>query len=283
MTHLLKKTADGSIEITITVPWADITALHAKVVDAALKEVELPGFRKGKAPDELARKQLDDSKLYEEVIRKLIPEVYNEVLTKEKLHPIINPKVELKEAKEGGDWVLLIITCERPKIELKEYKKAVIEAKNAVKNKIWVPGTEPKPEDKEAKVSIDDLLKALYESVDATLPAILLEHEANRLLSELIDQTKKLGLTVEQYLASTKRTQESVRAEYMEQARRTLVLEFALEEIADSEGILISDDDIEAVIKSAKTDEERKQLEDQKYYLASVLRRQKTLDFISSL
>ena len=95
-----------------------------------------------------------------------------------------------------------------------------------------------------------NFLKALYEHVTIKIPGLLLEHEVNRLLSDLIDQTKKLGLTVEQYLASTNRSPESIKKEYEEQATRTLALEFALEEIADKEGIVVSDDDIETVIKN---------------------------------
>jgi FKBP-type peptidyl-prolyl cis-trans isomerase (trigger factor) len=90
-------------------------------------------------------------------------------------------------------------------------------------------------------------------------------------------------MSVEQYLSSTGRTNESVRKEYAEQAKRTLTLEFTLEEIADKEGILVSDDDIDTVIKTAKTEEEKKSLEAQRYYIASVLRRQKTLDFLASI
>jgi trigger factor len=110
-----------------------------------------------------------------------------------------------------------------------------------------------------------------------------LDQEVNRLLSDLVDQTKKLGLSVEQYLASTNRTADGIRHEYEEQAKRTLTLEFGLETIADKEGILISDDDIEAVIKTAKSDDERKAMENQKYYLATILRRQKTIDMLAAL
>ena len=98
-----------------------------------------------------------------------------------------------------------------------------------------------------------------------------------------MDQTKKLGLSVEQYLASTNRTAEGIRHEYEEQAKRTLTLEFGLEAIADAEGVLISDDDIAAVIKTAKSDDERKAMENQKYYLATILRRQKTIDMLANL
>lgn len=273
MTSTINRQSDGTIDLTITIPWADVATTYEKVVVDMVQKAELPGFRVGRAPRELVEKNLDKTKVYEEVLKTLIPAAYNAAVTEQKVKPIVSPKIELKDATENKDWVFIAHTCEKPAVTLGEYKKAA----QALKTKILKPGEEPK------KPTLDELLMTLYKNVTVTLPSLLIEHEVNRLLSELIDQTKKLGLTVEQYLASTQRTSESIKKEYEEQARRTLTLEFALEEIADAEGVLVSDDDIDAVIKTGKTDEEKKTLENQRYYLASVLRRQKTLDFLASI
>lgn len=285
MTSTLQRLPDETIELTITIPWADIATRYEQAIVAAVQNAELPGFRKGKAPRKAVEEKLDKTKIYEEVLKDLLPKAYNETVTQQKIRPVVTPKVELKEANEGKDWIVRALTSEKPAITLGEYRKAIQDMKTAKQKKIWIPGKdEPKQEDqKDQKPTLDELLKALYEHVTINIPGLLLEHEVNRLLSDLIDQTKKLGLTVEQYLASTNRSPESIKKEYEEQARRTLALEFALEEIADKEGILVSDDDIETVIKTGKTDEEKKSLEGQKYYLASLLRRQKTLDFLASL
>jgi len=273
MTSSISRQADGTIDIAITIPWADVAATYEKVVVGMVQKAELPGFRTGRAPRELVEKNLDKTKVYEETLKTLIPTAYNAAVTQQKVKPIVSPKIELKDATENKDWVFIAHTCEKPSVTLKDYKTAI----SGIKTKILKPGEEPK------KPTLDELLMTLYKNVTVTLPSLLIEHEVNRLLSELIDQTKKLGLTVEQYLASTQRTSETIKKEYEEQARRTLTLEFALEEIADKEGILVSDDDIDAVIKTGKTDEEKKTLENQRYYLASVLRRQKTLDFLASI
>jgi FKBP-type peptidyl-prolyl cis-trans isomerase (trigger factor) len=273
MTSTIDRSADGSIALTITIPWADVAKTYEQVVGDMVKNAELPGFRIGKAPREMVEKNLDKSKVYEEALKTLIPTSYNAAVTQQSVKPIVSPKIELKDATENKDWVFIAHTCEKPTITIGDYKNAI----GGIKTKILKPGEEPK------KPTLDELLMALYGSVKVTLPPLLIEHEVNRLLSELIDQTKKLGLTVEQYLASTGRNSETIRKEYEEQAKRTLILEFALEEIADREGILVSDDDIDAVIKTGKTDEEKKALENQRYYLASVLRRQKTLDFLASI
>lgn len=285
MTSAVNRLPDGTIELTVTVPWADVKTVYDRVVDAAVANAEITGFRKGKAPRNLVEEKLDKSKIYEEVLKELIPKVYNEAVSAQKIKPIVTPKVELKEASENKDWVLRMLTCEKPSVTLGNYKQALSDLKASKTKKIWTPGQEPKEEDKdkETKPTLDELLKALYGNVTITLPSILLDQEINRLLSELIDQTKKLGLTVEQYLVSTGRNADTLRQEYAEQARRTLTLEFSLEEIADKEGILVSDDDIDTVVKTAKTDAEREALSKQRYYLAQVLRRQKTLDFLAAI
>lgn len=283
MTSSLNRVSDGTLELTITIPWTDVSKAYSATVDKAVETTELPGFRKGKAPADLVEKNLDKTKLYEDVLKTLIPQSYNQAITEQKLKPIISPKVELKEANEGKDWVIRVLTCEKPAVTLGDYKKAIRDSKA---EKIWKPGDLPAGkagDEKTKKPTLDELLHALYGTVTISLPALLVEHEINRLLSDLIDQTKKLGLSVEQYLASTNRTADSIRHEYEEQAKRTLTLEFALEEIADKEGVLVSDDDIDTVINTAKTDEEKKALSSQRYYLASILRRQKTLDTLASL
>lgn len=281
----LKRHDDKTIELTLSIPWDSIQKTYNEVVEDFVKETELPGFRKGKAPRSAVEEKLDKTKVYEEVLQRLIPKLYSEAIQQEKIHPIVMPKINLQEAKEGQEWKIFAVTCEKPDITLGKYKEAIVDLKASKQKKIWVPGQEPKKEDeeKEKKVTLDELLQAVYTSIITVIPKILLDQEVNRLLSDLVDQTKKLGLTVEQYLASTNRTADGIRHEYEEQARRTLTLEFGLEAIADKEGILITDDDINAVIKTAKSDGERKTMENQKYYLATILRRQKTIDTLANL
>jgi FKBP-type peptidyl-prolyl cis-trans isomerase (trigger factor) len=298
MTSQIHRLPDTSIELLITVEWKAIEAAYNAVIDDMVKETELPGFRKGKAPRNVVEEKLDKTKVYEEVLKRVIPQAYADAVKEHNVRPIVSPKIDLKEAKEKSNWTIRALTCEKPAVTLGEYKKAVQELKASKAKKIWVPGQDPsapfdsaqgkgsgqgQEKDKPQKPSLDEILKALFENVTVAIPSLLVEHEVNRLLSDLIDQTKKLGLSVEQYLSSTGRTVDTVRKEYEGQAKRTLTLEFALEDIADKEKILVSDDDIDTVIKTAKTDQEKKALQDQRYYITSVLRRQKTIDFLASL
>lgn len=276
MKSTLQKSADGSIELTITIAWAEIQKTYDIVVDETVANAEIAGFRKGKAPKSMVLENLDKNKVYEETIKRLVPKAYTDAVTEQKLAPIMMPQIDLKSAEEGKDWVVSAKTCEKPEVKLGDYKKAVSTLKTEKAPKIIVPGKEETKE--EPKITVDDVLKALETAVTVTIPTILIDHEVNHQLSQLVDQTKKLGLTVEQYLASTGRTADSVRGEYADMAKKNLTLEFALEAIADTEHIAVTDDELQKIIESAKTPEERQSLESQRYYLSSLVRRQKTLD-----
>ena len=290
MTSTKTVSADGTIELTFFIPWKTLQATYEVVVDDFVKETELKGFRKGKAPRKMVEDTLNKNTVYEEAIKRLVPKVYADTVKEHKLRPILTPQIELKEAKEGTDWTITAKTCERPVVEVGEYKKVILELKSEKANKLIIPGQEePKPpprlgeagEDK--KPTLDEILTKVLSVTKATIPSVLIEHEVTHQLSQLVDQTKKLGLTVEQYLASTNRTAESVRQEYTTNATRVLSLEFTLEIIADREKITVEDQDLKKILETAKTDAEKKQFEEQKYYIVNMVRRQKTIDFLASL
>jgi FKBP-type peptidyl-prolyl cis-trans isomerase (trigger factor) len=288
MTHGIQRHENGNIDITITIPWEKVKETYNTVVNKIVSETELPGFRKGKAPRATVEEKLDKNKTYEEVIKDLLPRVYADAVKDLDLKPIVSPNVQLQEAKEGESWVFLATTAEKPSITFSDYKKAIRDMKAEKRTKIWVPGQEetktPADRKEEEKgPTLDELLNALLSATKCTIPPVLLEQEVTKLLSDLIDQTKKLGVTVEGYLSATGRTSESIHKEYEEQAKRTLTLEFAIEAIADEQKIEVTDEAIKKVIDGAKSDEEKKTLSGNTYYLASILRRQETIKYLAEL
>lgn len=275
MKSTLTKKDDDTIELTITIPWLDIEKTWDTVIDEAVKTISLPGFRKGKAPKKLAEKQLDPEKIQEEVLKALLPKYYTEAVKEHDIKPVMNPKIHVNKLDAQKDWEFTATTAEAPKIELGEYKKAV-QAVTA-KSKIIIPGKEV------TTPKFEDIVKALLDGVQGTIPEILVEQEADKLLAQMLDEVKRLGLSLDQYLASTGRTADQIRAEYMERARNDMRLEFALQKIAEVERLTVDEKEIEETIQKAKTDAERQSLESNRYMLAGVLRQQKTLDFLKNL
>jgi len=132
-------------EIEITIPWSEIKDSFEKVFAEVAKEAEIPGFRKGKAPKNLIEKKINRSKIYEEVVRQVIPKAYQEAVTTNNLKPVTAPKIEVVKAKENEDWVVKATLALKPKIDLKNYKEKISQLKSG-KTKIWTPGTSAEKE-----------------------------------------------------------------------------------------------------------------------------------------
>ena len=275
MKSIIEITPDGTIELKISIPWNTVKKTWDIVIDEMSKNSNLPGFRKGKAPKKLIEEKLDKTKIKEETLRRLLPGAYIEAVKEHTLKPIMDPRIHLEgELTKDKDWEFHAITCEAPKTDLENYKSAVKEI--TAKSKIVVPG----------KISetpkLDDIIKALLESVKTTIPQVLAEREADRLLSQTLDEIKRLGMSLDQYLSSTGKRAEDLRAEYVQKAQNDLKLEFVLQKVAESEKITVDDSEIEKTIENAKP-EEKESLRSNKYLLASILRQQKRLDFLKSL
>ncbi|MGH7246257.1 MAG: trigger factor [Candidatus Levyibacteriota bacterium] len=275
MKSVLAKTQDGTITLTITIPVAQIKKAREEELQRVTNDATLPGFRKGKAPKEIVEKNVDKAKLQEDILRRLLPTAYTEAVTEHKLKPVINPKIHVTKLEDDKDWEFTATTCETPEVTLKNYKDAV--KKITAKSKIVVPGKEnPGP-------SMDDIIKTVLENVTVVIPQILLDGEVERLLAQLLDEIKSLGLSLDQYLGSTHKTIENLKKEQEVRASQDITFEFALAKIAEEEKITVDQKEIDEALGKAKDDAERKNLESNVYLLASILRQQKTLDYLKNL
>ena len=84
MTSTLQRLPDETIELTITIPWADIAQKYEQAIEETVKNAEIAGFRKGKAPRIAVEEKLDKTKIYEEVLKDLLPKAYNEATSQQK-------------------------------------------------------------------------------------------------------------------------------------------------------------------------------------------------------
>jgi len=274
----LQKEPNGTIRLTITIPAEDVKKTWEEIMDEVIKNTEVQGFRRGKAPRKLAEEKVDREKIKEEVLRKLLPLAYTEAIKIQGLKPIINPKIHVEKLENpdtNKDWQFTALTCETPAIKLGKYKDSV--QKVTAKSKIIVPGKESIP------AKFEDIVKALLDSVTAEIPGILTDNETDKLLSQTLEDVKKLGLTLDQYLSSTGKNPQILREEYKKKAENDIKLEFSLAKIAEEEKITVEEKEINEAIQAGKTEEERKNLETNRYLLASILRQQKTLDFLKNL
>ena len=90
--------------------------------DEIKKDVVLKGFRPGKVPTEVLKRQFGKA-VYGEVIDKVLKDTTTKVLEEKKIKPAGQPKIDLKTFGEGKDLEYVITVTELPSIELSSFSK----------------------------------------------------------------------------------------------------------------------------------------------------------------
>ena len=94
--------------------------------DEVSKNVQLKGFRPGKVPKEVLKRQFGKA-IYGEVLDKVLKETSTKALSDNKIKPAGQPKIDLKTFGEGKDLEYIISVTELPKIDLKPIESIKID------------------------------------------------------------------------------------------------------------------------------------------------------------
>lgn len=97
----------------------------AEAVEKAFRKlapkVNVPGFRKGKAPRAMIERKLGKEYIWEEAMDFIVPEAYFEALQETKTEPIDRPKVEVVQLEDGKPFIFKAIVEVRPEVKLSQY------------------------------------------------------------------------------------------------------------------------------------------------------------------
>ena len=118
-------------EIEITVEGKEWESILDKVFKKKIKDVKIDGFRKGCVPKDVYMKKIGIETLFMDAVDAAVDPAYKKVLEENKLSPIIEPKLDVKEIDKDKVKFVFTIT-EKPEIELGAYTKLGIK-KEAVK------------------------------------------------------------------------------------------------------------------------------------------------------
>lgn len=120
---------ENEATLKITAPAAEVNAGYKKAVQKIADQVNIPGFRKGKAPRAIIEMHYGKEAVKQEAFEIVANKAYSEALDQEKLIPVSDPKVEESTFEEGKDMELTIKVTLKPEPELGEYKGLHVEKK----------------------------------------------------------------------------------------------------------------------------------------------------------
>lgn len=112
----------NTVQLDIEVDAEQVSQALDKAYRKMVKNVNIPGFRKGKTPRPIFERFMGKEAIYEEAMESLVPEVYFKAVEDTGIEPIDQPKVEIVQAEDGKP-VLLKATVEvKPEVLLGQYK-----------------------------------------------------------------------------------------------------------------------------------------------------------------
>jgi len=122
----IKKTGEepGAASLAVTVPLEQVQEAEARATSAYQRRARLPGFRKGKAPAALVKKQFAED-IRQQTLEDLIRESWKAALAQEALKPVADPHIHnLKwDAGTGGPVTFEFHVEVKPELALERIGK----------------------------------------------------------------------------------------------------------------------------------------------------------------
>lgn len=93
-----------------------------KAFKKVVKQVNVPGFRKGKVPRQIFETRFGVESLYNDAVDILLPEAYAEGIKETGIEPVDRPEIDIEQFEKGKPFIFKAQVTVKPEVELGEYK-----------------------------------------------------------------------------------------------------------------------------------------------------------------
>ena len=115
------------VKLTVNVPFAEMDHAFEHAYSGIAKQVNIPGFRKGKAPRSLIDQRFGRGVVLEEAVNHAIPEFYDQACRENDVYAVGQPAVELTEIVDNDHVAFTAEVEVRPAFDLPAYDSLKIE------------------------------------------------------------------------------------------------------------------------------------------------------------
>ena len=126
MKRTVNRLENSQVELILSFEGEEWKDANKKAFDKLAKEVEVPGFRKGHAPENLVRQKIDHARVINDAIDMLLQPAYETALDEEKIMPFARPNLEITEVTDDEMEAKISIIV-APEVELGQYKGLHVE------------------------------------------------------------------------------------------------------------------------------------------------------------
>ncbi|WP_298830451.1 trigger factor [uncultured Planococcus sp.] len=108
--------------LTIEVPAEEVNAGLDKAFKKVVKEINVPGFRKGKMPRQMFEKRFGVESLYQDALDFILPDAYANAVEEAGINPVDRPEIDIETIEKNQPLVFTAKVIVKPEVELGEYK-----------------------------------------------------------------------------------------------------------------------------------------------------------------
>lgn len=135
MSVQVEKLEKNMAKLTVEVPAENVEKAIQGAYNKMKKSINVPGFRKGKAPRQLIEKMYGKEVFYNDAIDAMLPSAYSDAVEECGEEIVSHPQIDVVQIESGKPFVFTATVAVKPAVELGEYKgiqveKAPIEVKD---------------------------------------------------------------------------------------------------------------------------------------------------------
>ena len=109
-------------ELVIELPVEEVAKAYDKAFKKLVQQVNIPGFRKGKAPRKMIEKRVGEDGMRSEAFDFIIPDAYRQAVVDNNIETVGRPEVTDVTLNEGEPCVFTVSVITKPEVTLGDYK-----------------------------------------------------------------------------------------------------------------------------------------------------------------
>ncbi len=127
MNTTIEKQPENVVKVDIEIPAKDAVNYYNDAAKRLAQYVNIPGFRKGKAPRNIVEQNIGEERIKHEALENALPKIFSQVIKENDFDVVAQPYVESYDFKIGEDLKIVAKLELRPEVTLGQYKGLTID------------------------------------------------------------------------------------------------------------------------------------------------------------
>ncbi|MDK8664181.1 trigger factor [Corynebacterium coyleae] len=119
----VEKLSDTRVKLNVSVPFDELGPEIDQAYKAISQQVNIPGFRRGKAPRQLIDARFGRGPILEQVVNDMLPTRYEQALAENDLNPLGQPEIEVTKIEDNDVVEFTAEIDVRPEIKVPDFSK----------------------------------------------------------------------------------------------------------------------------------------------------------------